>query len=154
MKQMWSKEEIESQKKDISTLVDSKGNPRFIEGNGAPIVDIPEGVEITYSKWSLSGTHLMIVLAGEIANGTVLAAQTIRYKYVMPSFILNKIIPTISSNSIELKDIRLWASNLSNQELTFRAYKESTFVAITCGGLTLTADRTFRVQFDLLIDNE
>ena len=154
MKQMWSEEEIASQKKDIATLVDSKGNPRFVEGNGEPINSIPKGVEITYSKWSLSGTHLMIVLAGEIANETILGSQALRYKYVMPSFILNKIIPTISSNSIELKDIKLWANNLTNQELTFRAYKESTYVAITCGGLTLTADRTFRVQFDLLIDNE
>ncbi len=154
MKHMWSEEEISSQKKDIATLVDSKGNPRFVEGNGEPLVDVPEGVEITYSKWSLSGSHLMIVLAGEIANETILASQTIRYKYLMPSFILNKIIPTISTNSIELKDVRLWSASLTNQSLTFRTYKESTYIGLTCGGLTLTDDRTFRVQFDLLIDTE
>jgi len=138
----------------IEALVDDSGNPRFIEGDGVPLFEIPQGVKISYAKWSLSGTHLMIVLAGEIANGTVLASQSIRYKYEMPAYILDKIIPTISSNSIELKDIMLWGASFTNQALTFRAYKESEYVAITCGGLTLTADRTFRVQFDLLIDTE
>ena len=54
---------------NISTLTDSKGNPRFIEGEGTPME--MEGFTASYCKWSLSGTHLMIVLSGSFANATV-----------------------------------------------------------------------------------
>lgn len=50
-------------------IVDKNGNPRFIEGTITP--ETISGITFTYCKWSLSGTHLMIVLAGTCKNVTL-----------------------------------------------------------------------------------
>ena len=56
--------------KAFENIVDKDGHKRFIEGT--PTNPTIEGVEITYAKWSLSGTHLMLVMAGNVASTTVL----------------------------------------------------------------------------------
>ena len=152
MKHMWSEEEILSQKKDISTLVDSKGNPRFIEGTGTG--KTLSGLTISYCKWSLSGTHLMLVCAGTIKNTTTLTAGNIA-TFVLPEWILNKIYPVWSSQYIEKKDIKLIADNFTEQTTTGMLAKGTTSLMIyVSSAVTLTADRGFRIQFDLLIDSE
>lgn len=149
---MWSEEEIQSFKKDISNLVDSKGNPRFIEGDGTPISK--EGATITYCKWSLSGTHLMFVCAGTIANTTEFVVTDVIAKFEIPSFILNKIYPIFAS-VVELKAIPLYADNYSSQNMTVQFRKETNDLRIQpTGTITLTSNRAFRMQFDLLIDSE
>lgn len=154
MKHMWSEEEINKAPKVLDSLVDSKGNPRFIEGDGVPLVTVPTGVTISYAKWSLSGSHLMIVLAGSIANATALTASGLRYKYEMPSYILDKVY-AVWGNSLELKTVSLVASDYTTQAFNARIFKDTGHLAIlNQTGVTLTADRSFRVQFDLLIDTE
>lgn len=154
MKHMWSEEEISSQKKDIATLVDSKGNPRFIEGNGIPLS--MAGFTSTYCKWSLSGTHLMIVLAGTFANTTVINDNTALATFNIPDFILNKIYPVWANQFIEMKETNMYASNWSTQPLMATMRKSTVLEIIKSSGaaLTLTADRSFRLQYDLLIDSE
>ena len=69
----------------MENIVDSKGNKRFVEG---PLTTTTiSGVTYSYSKWSLCGTHLMIVLGGTIAANTSLISGTslayvILYKYI------------------------------------------------------------------------
>ena len=46
----------------MEDIVDADGHKRFIEGNVTPANIIGEN-DIQYAKWSLSGSHLMIVLA-------------------------------------------------------------------------------------------
>ena len=152
MKQMWSKEEIETQKKDISTLVDASGNPRFIEGDGEGLEQ--EGVTISYCKWSLSGTHLMCVCAGTIANTTVLSNGTNLAVFGVPSYVWNKIYPVWLEN-IEAKTVDMYASDWTKQS-PFVAFKKGVSKLIIQNGttVTFTADRSFRIQFDLLIDVE
>lgn len=150
MKRMWSEEEIQSFKKDISNLVDSKGNPRFVEGDGTPATT--EGFTSTYCKWSLSGTHLMLVIAGSVADTTVMPAVDWA-KFYIPKWILDKIY-TVWANRIERKNIELLASNYSSQNLTVYLGKEGNYLFITAPTITLTAERFFRIQFDLLIDSE
>jgi len=149
MKHMYSEEEIASQKKDIATLVDSKGNPRFIEGYGEATETT--GLEITYNKWSLSGTHLMLVLAGSVTNGTTLNGVMTTFK--LPNFILEKIYP-IANDFIEFKQIVMRASNLGSQNAEFISKKVSNGISIQISSITLNSNKSFRVQFDLLIDTE
>ena len=54
--------------KIFENIVDNQGNTRFIEGD----ITIQEvsGVSKLFGKWSLSGSHLLIVLALGIANAT------------------------------------------------------------------------------------
>lgn len=156
MKQMWSKEELEkvakNTPKDITTLVDSASNPRFVESDGEP--KTLSGLTIPYCKWSLSGTHLMFVCAGSITDETTLTTGTLA-TFTLPEWILNKIYPVWADQYIESKQIKLIANNFTEQTFTVVLVKGSTNITIyVSGAVTLTANRSFRVQFDLLIDNE
>ena len=138
---------------NITTLTDSKGNPRFIEGDGIPKTNLP-GLTISYCKWSLSGTHLMLVCAGTVVNETVFTTGNIA-TFNLPNWILNKIYPVWANSYIEKKSIALVADNFTEQSTTSVLVKSETSIAIyVSSAVTLTANRGFRVQFDLLIDNE
>lgn len=157
MKRMWSKNELARQvkevKKDITTLVDKDGHPRFIEGD----INIPEieGVTKEYGKWSLSGSHLLIVLAISIVDTTALTTRTIASFDGLPQWVIDKCIPTFS-NAIDYKAFNLFASNLSSQNIGVYLRKPTTssLDIYLANNITLTADRTGRIAFDLLIDNE
>ena len=136
----------------IEALVDDNGNPRFIEGNGTPATIT--GFEATYCKWSLSGTHLMLVLAGSIAGGTTLANGQNLAAFKIPDFIKNKIYPVWASNYIERKELNLFSNNWTAQSGIVALGKFTDLIIQISGELTLTANRSFRAQFDLLIDNE
>jgi len=153
MKHMWSEEEISSQKKDIATLVDSKENPRFIEGNGIPASI--EGLTTSYCKWSLSGTHLMLVCAGTVEKATVINSVQLGQFY-LPKYISDKIFPTFS-NRVEIKSLIFYANDFSSQNINCSLAIDNASnkaVILTHGTLTLSADRGFRIQFDVLIDSE
>ena len=136
----------------MENIVDSHGNKRFVEGSGT--LNAIDGVTITYNKWSLSGTHLMIVLAGNIANGTTISnAQEFSY-YRLPSYILNKII-AINANTVNMGDIDIYNSAYGVIKEKIRLFKSSASVTIQkIGNYLVTSDAAFRIQFDLLIDNE
>lgn len=140
----------------LEFIVDKNNHLRFIEGNLSVSGSLPEGVEITYNKWSLSGTHLMLVLAGNIANETVITSQFIAYGFI-PQWIVDKIVP-IFRNVIEFKVINLTNDDTSTQTANCYLQKGSTegnpFIGFYLGAVTLTKDRAFRIQFDLLIDND
>lgn len=138
---------------NITTLTDSNGNPRFLEGDGSQWESGIEGLDLTYCKWSLSGTHLMLVCAGTIANGTVLASSDKMCKFELPSFILNKIFP-VWSNVIELKQLNLQSDDWTSQTSHVKEGKYKNGIYFEFGAITLNEDRKFRIQFDLLIDTE
>lgn len=135
----------------LDNIVDSQGHKRFIGGNA----NLPEvtGVTFTYNKWSLSGSHLMLVVCFDVANGTELANNTTMALFEVPKWILDKIDPLYASNFIGAKSVTLYGDNWSVQQSNFTLSKVETGLrVITQGNVTLTADRHVRVQFDLLID--
>ena len=79
MRRMFSEKQIQelikNTPKSITTLVDSQSHNRFVEGEGD--LKTIAGITFTYNKWSLSGTHFMLVLAGSIANGTAITTADI-----------------------------------------------------------------------------
>lgn len=138
----------------MTNIVDSHGNKRFVEFNGA--IDSTDGLTVTYKKASLSGSHLMIVLAGSIANGTTLNNGKVMARFNLPSYIMNKIIP-VWNNVIETKDVLAYAEDWTSQSLQYCALAKTTSTQLAISkvnSLTLTADRNFRIQFDLLIDSD
>ena len=160
MKRMWSKNELKNiadiqakgVKKDIASLVDADGNPRFAEGDIT--MDEVEGFTQTYGKWSLSGSHLMIVLAGLVADTTAYTGGKLA-SVNLPQWIIDK-IAIIFSAVVSFKSIPAYAANWSTQNLSVALRKPSTS-SITITGensVTFTADRAFRIEFDLLIDIE
>ena len=131
---------------------DVSGRPLIAEGDGEGLQQT--GVTISYCKWSLTGTHLMCVVAGTIANTTVLTNGTNLATFSVPSYIWDKIYPVWNEN-IEAKSVDMYASDWTKQS-PFVAFKKGVAKLIIQNGTTttFTADRNFRIQFDLLIDNE
>lgn len=134
----------------FENIVDAQGHKRFIEGDLT--LSTIEGVTFTYGKWSLSGSHLMFVVAGVIANGAELSSGTWCYGY-LPEWILDKIYP-FSSNVIEIRDGKLYGSDYSSQTAYVYFQKITGGLQIYCGAITATKERSFRFEFDLLIDND
>lgn len=137
----------------MENIKDASGNLRFIETNGT--ASTKEGLTITYNKCSLSGTHIMFVVAGSVDNGTAIVSNDIRCKFDLPDWILNKIYAVWSTNRVDIKSFPLIADDWSTQSLQVVLTKLNNGVEIgNSANVTLTADRNFRIQFDLLIDNE
>lgn len=138
--------------KGMEKIIDSSDHSRFIEGDIT--TGTISGVTFTYAKWSLSGTHLMMVLAGTIESGKHLYDYEFG-KVNLPSWVLSKIYPTVGS-LIERKSFDLYKANEST-DVTQAVYlgKSTNYLAIGGSGatqVTTTAEDSFRFQFDLLID--
>ena len=143
-------DQVKSVKKDISTLVDADGHDRFIEGE----ITIGEiaGLSISFAKWSLSGTHLMIVIAGEFAENSSFSAGTVIGYCMLPQWITDKIYPVIStyvdSKNVLFRD-ELWAT----QEISTTLIKELGQLRVYLNSTaTISSDKGFRIDYDLLID--
>ena len=156
MKRMWSKNELkkisQETQKDITTLVDADGHERFIEGDIN--IETITGITKKYGKWSLSGTHLMLVLACEVEDATAIDGGTLA-NISLPQWILDKIVP-VFSNAVSFQVIPMYADNWTSQNISLSLRKPAdNLVRIAMEStVTLTATRKFRAQFDLLIDNE
>lgn len=137
--------------KVFENIVDKDGHPRFIEGD-VEIQEI-EGFNTVYGKWSLSGSHLLIVCCGSIANGTVFSFGRLTKNIVMPKWIKDKIIP-VASVYVDIRQTYAYANDLSSQSITTYLIKSGDDISITMGSITATTDKTFRIAFDLLIDND
>lgn len=136
----------------LRNITDDYGNKRFIEGNIT--TNEITGVTFTYAKWSLSGTHLMMVLAGNISNGTTLSFATWSTLNNLPDFIKNKIVPTFD-DIVEIKYVHAYKSDWTGQDIGFVLVKNASGVSIVeTSTPTLDYDGQFRVQFDLLIDTD
>lgn len=133
----------------LDDIVDSEGNKRFVEGNGIVNTTYIDG---SYCKWSLSGTHLMCVLAGKYKLGST-PNETLLASYTIPSYISDKIYP-VWSDIIEMKAVSARLSGGTGYEdyMTFRIVNGE--LQIKQQAVFTTKDAYFRVQFDLLIDTE
>ena len=141
--------------KVFENIVDKDGHARFIDLEGTPATI--EGMTISYCKASLSGSHLLFVCAGSIANGTTISNNDEIVRYQLPKWIYDKIYPVWDTYRVELKSVNLTASNWSTQEFKVVLNKSATegrILITKVENLTLSADRSFRIAFDLLIDNE
>ena len=141
----------------MENIVDEEGHNRFIEGEATE--GTIEGLTFTYNKWSLSGSHLMLVIAGNITAGSEITAYTTLARYELPEWIMDKIYPAVA----DIVDLKIFAyrKTTDNQwwvkiEDEFILQKSGTYLNIKdiTGLSTLAYDVTFRFQFDLLIDNE
>lgn len=142
--------EIKSVKKDITTLVDANGNDRFIEG---PIT-LAEGqtqIEVSFGKWSLSGTHLMLVIAGQIKASSSFSDYDALFDIELPSWILDKIIP-VKSTYVDFKTITGIDSEWASQQINVSLLKDTAKLEVQHTGIkAYTYATDFRLVFDILI---
>ena len=137
----------------FENIVDKDGHARFIEGDIDLAATTPEGVTKVYGKWSLSGSHLLIVVAFDVANTTVIPFGEL-CRVNIPKWILDKLYPIYNSDIILRQAITYYDDDGNLQTGTAYLKKYSSFIGINITSVTLTADRHCRIAFDLLIDNE
>lgn len=152
---MYSEEQVkkiaQNTEIDIEKLVDKDDHKRFLDGD----INLEEktGFTKTYGKWSLSSTHLLIVIGVAIDNGASLEGGDILSKIDIPTWILDKIYP-LFGNNIDRKPFDCYADDLSNQPMNVYLRKSGSQLLIVTSAFTATANRNVRIAFDLLIDNE
>ena len=140
--------------KAFENIVDKDGHKRFVDFDGtlndnAPITGV-------YAKASLSGSHLLVVLAFSIADTETLTNGLRLVDFTLPEWVYNKIVPVWGGSNISRIDEKLYADNWTSQTMSAGLSKESSnrIRINNLGDTTLTADRKVRIAFDLLIDNE
>lgn len=151
--------QLNSQKKPVwgtvkfEDIVDKDGHKRFVEGNIT--IETITGVTQTYGKWSLSGSHLLIVVSGSIADTTEIANGAYIAKITLPAWFLNKIVTTWGNRFIEVKSFSIYNDDFSAQTIAIGIEKFDNLLSLrNIGNFTATKQRGYRFAFDLLIDNE
>lgn len=138
----------------FENIKDLSGNNRFIQG--VPInQDEISGLHYTYSKWSLSGSHLMLVVAGYTEAGTIISAGLVTLgEFTLPEWVLNKIQPTISPY-IDFKKVSFTTNGYNESQNTGAFIYKSNKVVMQMFNWTPSAtdNEMFSCQFDLIIDN-
>ena len=152
---------VESLRKEgILSLKDSHGNPRFVEGDIT--METIAGVTQTYGKWSLSGTHLIIVIAFDIASGVTTPQNALLTRFNLPEFIYSK-IEGVWGNAVNIintsvREKLLWYNNPKNLAAIqlYKLSNQAREIEIRTSGTAITtdADSACRIQFDLLINAE
>lgn len=141
-----------SEVKVFENIVDKDGHKRFIEGD----IEINEisGVTKTYGKWSLSGSHLLIIVALDIAENTTISSGALSQLNI-PQWIIDKIVPLYANSIVDNKIFSAYTDNYNAQQMNASIQKfSSSNVFIYLPTFTTTASRHVRISFDLLIDNE
>ena len=136
----------------FENIVDKDGHQRFIEGDIT--AETIEGITQTYGKWSLSGTHLLIVLALSISANTSLLASVKLADIDLPIWIKDKIIPLFNQYVVTHTD-QAWSNGGTVNDFANYLTKSNNIISIKLGAnYSTNVDRFVRCHFDLLIDDD
>lgn len=137
---------------NLNNIVDSQGRNRFVEGN--LIVDPVEGVTPTYDKWSLSGTHLMIVCAFNVEADTTIPDNKRLFAVRLPNWIKNK-IKYLNGNYIDFKTVIGFDTSFAEKTMRIRVLDDDEIVYVNVrGSVSFTTDTIYRIELDFLIDSD
>lgn len=146
----------------MSNIVDSHGNKRFIEGD----INLTQqfsnlGITKLYGKWSLSGTHLMIVIAINIPANVTTPVNGIICIINFPGYIKDKLIglwdTTLDIKNFMVRNATAWYLNsgLNLKDVTMYTLSDGRIVIQTSASrITTEVQSTCRIQFDFLIDSD
>lgn len=143
----------------FESIVDKNGNKRFIEGDIA--IEEITGITKKYGKWSLSGSHLMCVIACEVDANTEIPVWPSVFSYIeLPEWIIDKIYP-LTNNYLDGKDVNVTPLESSGysaltQRFAIKVDKTNNQLVVqfdTAQSVTPTDDSGFRLAIDLLIDS-
>ena len=136
----------------FETIEDANGNKRFIDGDITLYETAPTGMSKTFGKWSLSGSHLMLVFGcdfedqTQIVNGQQFAICT------LPQWVSNN-LSSLFSIAVDSKTFALRGGDWSSQDLVVFITKQSNSRLGFMFGRNATIDglKHGRIEFDLLI---
>lgn len=137
---------------DIEALVDSNGNSRFINNYG--IWSSVAGMQGIQAKWSLNGYNLMFEALGSFSTDISINSNFTIVSFKLPKWILNKISAPIGNvvdvitfkivGATDYTDIPLAISKTTDDKIAFKVV----------GSITPTESKTFRIRYNIIIDNE
>ena len=132
----------------LEEIKDANGNNRFIEGD----IQLNPGSEVDaiFAKWSLSGSHLLIVVLLNCENTKSIGGQLCIIN--LPSWIKNKIVDIAGTSVVDTYSQSFRANDNTIQQVWTALYKQGDVISINTGSLTFDKDRQGRIAFDLLID--
>ena len=143
----------------FESITDKNGNKRFIEFNGTATEDTD--VLPIYQKGSLSGSHLMLVYAFKVKAGQTLANYALLNGFALPDWLRAKIYPVgasedwVSVQSFdEIRPDGLPTGNVRQFLLQKHGSSNQLRIFHISTSFTPVNDTYFRVQFDLVIDND
>ena len=147
--------EQKSALKVFENIVDKDGHKRFIEGDIT--TETISGCTYTYKKWSLSGSHLQIVLAMTYEAGTY-STHLLGTITDIPKWIMDKITPSgATEKQVAVKYAEQWVDSNTPQTPSFYGGVQkddaNTLQIASWGSKTFTAETYIRLSFDLIIDN-
>lgn len=132
---------------NLEDIVDSAGNKRFIEG---AINTSISNINNNYKGWSLSGTHLMIVLSFSVLLNINLSEGQKIASVDIPSWVKQK----IRTAYLTTVDKKVFNNYAGNDTFNVELYKSGQEIEIhSAETKTLAEGSIFRIQFDLLIDD-
>ena len=140
----------------IEDLVDADGHKRFISGE----MTLPTitGVTFSFAGWSLSGTHLQIVVAGKMTTDATFTFQQLGTCKDLPQWVIDKIYPFgDSENIVDNKRVPIMYDQVLDSTLSLwcgLTKVSNQIIVATWQSATpvITQDGYFRVAFDLIID--
>ena len=136
----------------FENIIDTHDNKRFIEDN----ISVPETTGITpdYAKWSLCGTHLMIVLALTIDDTIALTDNQTLGEVEIPKWVYDKVYP-IKSDVVIFASFQGVKANWASVNFVTTLQKYSNKLVIKkSGSFTADSQNKVRLIYDLLIDND
>ena len=138
-------------------IEDAQGHKRFVEGDIT--IETIEGVTQTYGKWSLSGTHLMLVVACNV--DTTANLRSVKLCDInLPDWIKDKIIvtfpnySTVISATLTIKDVSSGDVIATPSIYLRKDNTNNVYINFANTTITITSNSLFRIEFDLLIDND
>lgn len=135
----------------LDDIVDDSGNKRFVEGTPTFVLHSSYNIVSDYQKWSLSGTHLMIVGVLTANGGTSLTVENV-YEVTLPTYIFSKIM-TFPNSTLVSRTSALASNTSATMDAQLYKDTENNKLYIRTPA-TIASGVTYRIQFDLLIDSE
>ena len=135
----------------LAEIKDAQGNKRFIQGTFTYMP--PTGVSVDYAKWSLSGTHLMLVICFHKIAGS-LETGGINFDTIgLPQYVLDKINPAIGSY-VDTKWFKATKTGYSDSvDVWTYVVKLSNALRVTLGSFQTTGNDDYaRIIYDFLIE--
>lgn len=133
----------------LDDIVDSQGNKRFIEGDG--VNGSYANVSYLYNKWSLSGTHLMLVTVFKVNSSQDFSANTTISTFKLPQFIIDK-ITNISTNIVLRRNCDVYVNEAITANIETKLIKNNDELKINVATYSLINSGDARIQVDLVID--
>lgn len=142
---------IEPQTADIpllESIVDKDGHNRFVEGP-IELRDLQD-LQLIYGKWSLSGTHLMVVL---VLTATENTPEGWIADVNLPDWIKDKIQAFSENTWVDVREAEAFGADNTSLTVKFTTTKIGPGLRVFMYN-PFDKERYVRFQLDLLIDDE